>query len=189
MVAKIGSSEIPTDPMPIESGDLMIILKDKEEWTSADSREELVDKMADALSVIPGVSFGFQQPIQMRFNELMTGARQDVAIKVFGEDLDQLTLLSHKISAIVSQVEGTQDLYVEQVTGLSQVVVKIDRDKLYQFNVSIEDVNRTILAAFPGESAGLVYEGEKRFDLVVRLEKDSRQDIDNISNVFVVNRM
>ncbi|MDB5255458.1 MAG: cation efflux protein [Chitinophagaceae bacterium] len=187
VVCKIGSSEIPTDPMPIEAGDLMIILKDKDEWTSADTREELVEKMAKALSDIPGVSFGFQQPIQMRFNELMTGARQDVAVKIFGEDLTQLTYLSKKIAAIIPEVKGTQDLYLEEVIGLPQVVVKIDRDKLYQFNVSVEDVNRTILAAFAGESAGLVYEGEKRFDLVVRLEKDSRQDIDNIRNVFVAN--
>jgi cobalt-zinc-cadmium resistance protein CzcA len=188
VVCKIGSSEIPTDPMPIEAGDLMIILKDKDEWTSADSREELVEKMSVALSDIPGVSFGFQQPIQMRFNELMTGARQDVAVKVFGEDLQQLTLLSRKIAAIIPEVKGSQDLYLEEVIGLPQIAIKIDRDKLYRFNVSVEDINRTILAAFAGESAGLVYEGEKRFDLVVRLEKDSRQEIDNIRNVFIVNR-
>ncbi|MBC7485769.1 MAG: CusA/CzcA family heavy metal efflux RND transporter, partial [Cytophagaceae bacterium] len=188
VVCKIGSSEIPTDPMPIEAGDLMIILKNKDEWTSANTREELVEKMSEALSDIPGVSFGFQQPIQMRFNELMTGARQDVAVKIFGEDLIQLTALSKRIGAIIPQIKGTQDLYLEEVIGLPQVVVKIDRDKLYQFNVSVEDVNRTILAAFAGESAGLVYEGEKRFDLVVRLEKDSRQDIDNIRNVFVANK-
>lgn len=188
VVCKIGSSEIPTDPMPIEAGDLMIILKDKDEWTSADTREELVEKMSEALSDMPGVSFGFQQPIQMRFNELMTGARQDVAVKIFGEDLTQLTALSKRIASIIPKVKGTQDLYLEEVIGLPQVVVKIDRDKLYQFNVSVEDVNRTILAAFAGESAGLVYEGEKRFDLVVRLEKDSRQDIDNIRNVFVANK-
>ncbi|MDB5274509.1 MAG: cation efflux protein [Chitinophagaceae bacterium] len=188
VVAKIGSSEIPTDPMPLESGDLMIILKDKETWTSANSREELVTKMSKELSAIPGVSFGFQQPIQMRFNELMTGARQDVAVKIFGEDLDELTNLSRKIGAIVTEVEGTKDLYLEQMTGLPEVVVKIDRDKLYQFNVSVEDVNRTILAAFAGASAGIVYEGEKRFDLVVRLEKDNRQEIENISTIFVANR-
>ena len=187
VVSKIGSSEIPTDPMPIEACDLMIILKDKDEWTSATTREELVSKMAEELEAIPGVSFGFQQPIQMRFNELMTGARQDVAIKIFGEDLDVLTSLSKKIAAIAPTIQGAQDLYVEQVTGLPQIVAKIDREKLYQFNVSIEDINQAIRASFAGESAGLVYEGEKRFDLVVRLEKDSRQDVSDVSNMYVTN--
>lgn len=187
VVSKIGSSEIPTDPMPIEACDMMIILKDKEEWTSASTREELVSKMAEELEAIPGVSFGFQQPIQMRFNELMTGARQDVAIKIFGEDLDMLTSLSKKIATIAPTIEGAQDLYVEQVTGLPQIVAKIDREKLYQFNVSIEDINKAIRASFAGESAGLVYEGEKRFDLVVRLEKSSRQDVSDVSNMYVTN--
>lgn len=187
VVSKIGAGEIPTDPMPIEACDMMIILKDKEEWTSASTREELVSKMSEELEAIPGVSFGFQQPIQMRFNELMTGARQDVAIKIFGEDLDILTSLSKKIAAIAPTIQGAQDLYVEQVTGLPQIVAKIDREKLYQFNVSIEDINQAIRASFAGESAGLVYEGEKRFDLVVRLEKSSRQDVADVSNMYVTN--
>lgn len=187
VVSKIGAGEIPTDPMPIEACDMMIILKDKEEWTSASTREELVSKMSEELEAIPGVSFGFQQPIQMRFNELMTGARQDVAIKIFGEDLDILTSLSKKIAAIAPTIQGAQDLYVEQVTGLPQIIAKIDREKLYQFNVSIEDINQAIRASFAGESAGLVYEGEKRFDLVVRLEKSSRQDVADVSNMYVTN--
>ena len=187
VVCKIGAGEIPTDPMPIEACDMMIILKDKDEWTSASTREELVSKMSEELEAIPGVSFGFQQPIQMRFNELMTGARQDVAIKIFGEDLDVLTSLSKKIAAIAPTIQGAQDLYVEQVTGLPQIIAKIDREKLYQFNVSIEDINQAIRASFAGESAGLVYEGEKRFDLVVRLEKSSRQDVADVSNLYVTN--
>ena len=187
VVSKIGSSEIPTDPMPIESFDLMIILKDKDEWTSAATREELVDSMSKALEVIPGASFGFQQPIQMRFNELMTGARQDVAVKIFGEDLEMLTTLSRKVAAIAKKVNGAEDLYVEEVTGLPQIVANIDRDKLYQFNVSIQDINQAIRAAFAGEVAGIVYEGEKRFDLVVRLEKESRQDIEDVQNLYVMN--
>jgi cobalt-zinc-cadmium resistance protein CzcA len=113
VVSKIGSSEIPTDPMPIEACDLMIILKDKKEWTQASDREELTEKMAEALEVVPGVTFGFQQPIQMRFNELMTGVRQDVAVKIFGEDLEVLTGLSKAVAGIVSKVEGARDLYVE----------------------------------------------------------------------------
>ena len=187
VVSKIGSSEIPTDPMPIEACDMMIILKNKDEWVSATTREELVSKMSEELEAIPGVSFGFQQPIQMRFNELMTGARQDVAIKIFGEDLDELTALSKKIASIVPSINGAQDLYVEQVTGLPQIVAKIDRDKLYQFNVSIDDINKAIRASFAGESAGLVYEGEKRFDLVVRLEKDSRKDVEDVTDLYITN--
>jgi cobalt-zinc-cadmium resistance protein CzcA len=185
VVGKIGSGEIPTDPMPVEACDIMIVLKDKSEWTSADSREELADKMSEALEAIPGVTFGFQQPIQMRFNELMTGAKQDVVIKVYGEDLDLLTQYANRIGKLSTKVEGVQDLYVEQVSGLPQIVIKFDRDKIAQFGLNIEDVNRVIKTGFAGESAGMVYEGEKRFDLVVRLDKENRQGIDDIKNLFV----
>lgn len=188
VVCKIGSSEIPTDPMPIESCDMMIILKDKDEWTSAHSKEELVEKMAKELEAIPGVTFGFQQPIQMRFNELMTGVRQDVAIKIFGEDLQTLTALSKKISKMIKNTSGAEDIYVEQVTGLPQIVAKINRDKLYQFHVNVDDVNKAVNASFAGLSAGLVYEGEKRYDLVVRLEKQGRATPEDVSNLYVSNR-
>jgi cobalt-zinc-cadmium resistance protein CzcA len=128
VIGKIGSGEIPTDPMPVEACDLMVILKDKSEWTSASTRDELAEKMSEALEVIPGVTFGFQQPIQMRFNELMTGAKQDVVIKVYGEDLDMLTQYATKIGKLSSTVEGAQDLYVEKVTGQQQIVIKFDRN-------------------------------------------------------------
>ena len=185
VIGKIGSSEIPTDPMPVEACDLIIMLKDKSEWTSAESRDELAEKMSKALEVIPGVTFSFQQPIQMRFNELMTGAKQDVVIKVFGEDLDKLTEYANKLGKLSATVEGAQDIYVEQATGQSQIVIKFDRDKIAQFGLNIEDVNRVIKAGFAGESAGLVYEGEKRFDMVVRLEKDNRQNLEDINNLFI----
>jgi cobalt-zinc-cadmium resistance protein CzcA len=185
VIGKIGSSEIPTDPMPVEACDLMIILKDKSEWTSASSREELAEKMQEALGDIPGVTFSFQQPIQMRFNELMTGAKQDVVIKIYGEDLNILTQYAKQIGKLSSTVKGAQDIYVEEMTGQSQIVVKFDRDKIAQFGLNIEDVNQVIKSGFAGESAGFVYEGEKRFDLVVRLEKDNRQNIDDIKNLFV----
>jgi len=164
VIGKVGSSEIPTDPMPVEACDLMIILKDKSEWTSAETRDELAEKMAEALEDIPGVTFGFQQPIQMRFNELMTGARQDVVIKVYGEDLNALTDYANKLGKIASTIEGAQDVYIEQVTGQSQIVVKFDRDKISQFGLNVEDVNQVIKAGFAGDFAGFVYEGEKRFD-------------------------
>ena len=185
VVAKIGSGEIPTDPMPIEACDLMVILKDKKEWTSGKTREELADKMSKALSVIPGVSFGFQQPIQMRFNELMTGARQDVVLKIYGEDLDVLSKYADKMGNIVKTVKGARDLYIEKITGLPQIVVKFDRSKIAKFGLNIADINRTIKTAFAGESAGLVFEGERRFDLVVRLAKSDRKGLDNVKNLYI----
>jgi heavy metal efflux system protein len=185
VIGKIGSGEIPTDPMPVEACDLMIILKDKSEWTSAKTRDELAEKMAEALEDIPGVTFGFQQPIQMRFNELMTGAKQDVVIKVYGENLDALTQYAKQIGKLSSTVNGAQDIYIEEVTGQSQIVIQFDRDKIAQFGLNIEDINKVIKAGFAGESAGYVYEGEKRFDLVVRLEKENRQNLDDIKNLFV----
>ena len=185
VVAKIGSGEIPTDPMPIEACDLMVILKDKKEWTSGKTREELANKMSEALSVIPGVSFGFQQPIQMRFNELMTGARQDVVLKIYGEDLDALSEQAAKVGNIVNTVKGTSDLYVEKVTGLPQIMVKFDRDRIAKFGLNIAEINRTIKTAFAGELAGLVFEGERRFDLVVRLDKANRKGLDDVKNLFI----
>lgn len=185
VVAKIGSSEIPTDPMPIEASDLIIVLKDKSEWKKAQDREELVEKMSEALEEIPGVTFGFQQPIQMRFNELMTGVRQDVAIKIFGEDLDVLTDLSQQIGKVVGTVEGSRDLYLEEVTGLPQIVVKIDRDETAKYGLAIETINQAVNTAFAGQSAGLIFEGEKRFDLTVRLATQNRQSIEDVRNLFI----
>lgn len=185
VVGKIGSSEIPTDPMPIEACDLMVLLKPKAEWKKAHSREELAEKMGVALSDIPGVTFGFQQPIQMRFNELMTGVRQDVAVKIFGEDLEVLADLSDQVARIASTVKGARDLYVEQVTGLPQIVATINRDETAKYGLNISDINQAINTAFAGQSAGLVYEGEKRFDLVVRLGMQSRQNIEDVRNLFI----
>jgi cobalt-zinc-cadmium resistance protein CzcA len=185
VVGKIGSGEIPTDPMPIEACDLMIILKDKKEWTSGKTREELANKMSEALSVIPGVSFGFQQPIQMRFNELMTGARQDVVLKIYGEDLDVLSEQAAKVGGVVNTVKGTSDLYVEEVTGLPQIMVEFDRDKIAKFGLNIAEINRTIETAFAGVSAGLVFEGERRFDLVVRLDKSYRKGLSDVATLFI----
>jgi cobalt-zinc-cadmium resistance protein CzcA len=185
VVGKIGAAEIPTDPMPMESCDLTIILRDKSEWTSAATREELAAKMAEALEAVPGVNFGFSQPIQLRFNELISGVRQDVGIKIFGEDLDQLTRLSQEIGSIVGTVDGAVDPYLEKITGLPQIVVKINRDALARFGISVEAVNETVSAAFAGKTAGLVYENERRFDLVVRLAEQSRQGIEDVRDLYV----
>ncbi len=185
VVNKIGSGEIPTDPMPIEASDMMVILKDKKEWTSAHTREELAERMQQALSVIPGVTFGFQQPIQMRFNELITGAKQDVVLKLYGEDLDVLTDEAAVIGKLIRPVAGVQDLYIEEVTGLPQIQIQFNRDKIAQYGLNIEDINRVIKTAFAGEAAGLVYEGEKRFELVVRLDKEDRKDLSDVRNLYI----
>ncbi|MES2780686.1 MAG: CusA/CzcA family heavy metal efflux RND transporter [Bacteroidota bacterium] len=185
VVSKVGSSEIPTDPMPIEACDLMVILKDKDQWTKAKTPAELADKMAEALKQLPGVNHGFQQPIQMRFNELMTGARQDVVIKVYGEDLNELRRYGDEIAALVPNIDGAKDIYVEKVTGLPQIVVQYKRDQLAKFGVSVSEVNQTINAAFAGQSTGLLYEGEKRFDIVVRLDEGNRQSIDDVRQLYI----
>lgn len=185
VVAKTGSGEIPTDPMPIEASDLMIILKDKKEWTSAKTFNELAEKMGKELEVIPGVTFGFQYPVQMRFNELMTGARQDIVCKIFGEDLDTLASYANKIGKVVQTIDGAEDLYIEAVTGMPQIVINYNRQEIAQYNVSIEQVNQVVNAAFSGQSAGLIYEGEKRFDLVVRMANDKKSDINDVRNLLI----
>lgn len=185
VVGKIGSGEIPTDPMPIEACDLMVILKDKSAWKKTRDKNELANLMTEELEDIPGVTFGFQQPIQMRFNELMTGARQDVVVKVYGEDLDMLTSYSGKVAKIVGTIDGATDLYQENVKGARQILISYDRDALARFGMDIEAINTTINAAFAGKSAGLVYEGEKRFDLVVRLEKELRTSIEDVQKLYV----
>lgn len=185
VVGKTGSGEIPTDPMPIEATDLIVVLRNKDDWTSAESREELANKMNEALSVLPGVVFSFQQPIQMRFNELMTGSKQDVVLKIYGEDLDELSRQARKVGDIVNTVSGAQDLYVEKITGLPQIVVEMDRDAIARYGLNVEDINTVINTAFAGQSAGLVYEGEKRFDLVVRLDKNNRKDINDVKNLYI----
>ena len=185
VVGKIGSAEIPTDPMPIEACDLIVTLKDKSLWTRAETKNELADQMTKELEDIPGVTFGFQQPIQMRFNELMTGARQDVVVKVYGENLDELTGYSKKIAGIINTIDGAADLYLENVKGARQILISYDRDAIARFGLTIEDINTTVNAAFAGQSAGLVYEGEKRFDMVVRLEKKLRSGIEDVKNLYV----
>ncbi|RYC66458.1 CusA/CzcA family heavy metal efflux RND transporter [Spirosoma sordidisoli] len=184
-IGKTGAGEIPTDPMPIEATDLMVILKDRSEWTSATSREELAEKMQEKLNQIPGVSFGFLQPIQMRFSELISGVKQDIAIKLYGEDLKVLADYAARIGRVVGTVPGAEDLYVEQVSGLPQIVVKFDRDALARFGLSIDDANRYLQAAFAGSAAGLVYEGERRYDLVVRLQQQSRQRLEDVQNLLI----
>ncbi|RFS19668.1 CusA/CzcA family heavy metal efflux RND transporter [Chitinophaga silvatica] len=185
VVTKIGSGEIPTDPMPMDASDMMVILKDKKEWTSAATFPELADKMTLALEDVPGITVGFQYPVQMRFNELMTGARQDVVLKIFGENLDTLANNAQKIGKIIETVSGTQNLYVEPILGLPQVVIQYNRALIAQYRLSVADVNKVINTAFAGQSTGLVFEGEKRFDMVVRLNSNARKNLTDIRNLLV----
>lgn len=185
VIGKIGTSEIPLDPMPMEACDLIIVLKDKKEWTSAHSREELASKMQHVLQTLPGVTFGFQQPIQMRFNELMTGARQDVVVKIFGDDMDTLAAKAAAVADLAAKVNGAQDIYLEQVSGLPQVVVRVDRAACSRLGVNVDDVNRTVQAAFAGQSAGLMYENERRFDIVVRMDSTMRHRPEDLGRLFV----
>jgi cobalt-zinc-cadmium resistance protein CzcA len=184
VVSRIGSAEIPTDPMPIEGGDMIIVLKDKSEWTSAKTFPELASKMAaTAQDVMPGVTTGFQYPVQMRFNELMTGAKQDVVCKIFGEDLDKLAAYAEQLGAISKTVDGTADWYIEKVTGMPQIVIEFNRSEIAKYGLNIDDVNRTINAAFAGAAAGQIYEGEKKFDLVVRVGNEGRKNINDVQNL------
>jgi heavy metal efflux system protein len=184
-VCKIGAGEIPTDPTPIETGDYIITLKDKSEWVSAKTREELVGKMEEKLVVLAGVKFEFQQPIAMRFNELMTGSKQDIAIKIFGDDLDTLSQKASDVETIIQTIPGVQDINVEKVTGLAQIQVEYNRDRIAQYGLSIADVNTVLRAAFAGSQAGVVFDDEKRFGLVVRLDKDYRQSLEDIKSLTV----
>jgi heavy metal efflux system protein len=184
-VCKIGAGEIPTDPTPMETGDYIITLKDKSEWVSAKSREELVAKMEEKLVVLAGVKFEFQQPIAMRFNELMTGSKQDIAIKIFGDDLATLAEKASEVEKIIQTISGVQDINVEKVTGLAQIQVEYNRDRLAQYGMSVADVNSVLRTAFAGSQAGVVFDEEKRFGLVVRLDKDYRQSLDDIRNLTV----
>ncbi len=185
VVTKIGSGEIPTDPMPIEAADMMIILKPKSEWTTAHSFNELAEHMSTALRDVPGLSTGFQYPVQMRFNELMTGARQDVVCKIYGDNLDSLVSLAERLGTICSGIDGACDLYVESVGGLPQIVATYNRSALAQYGVSVREVNRCLESAFAGAVAGQVYEQERRFDMVLRLDRDKRQDIEDVRNLLV----
>ncbi len=185
IVGKTGSSEIPTDPMPIDASDMMVILKHKSEWTSAKTYDELMSKMSKELEAVPGVTFGFQYPVAMRFNELMTGARQDVVCKIFGENLDTLAQYAKKLGNISNTVEGARDMYVEAVTGMPQIVIQYNRAAIAQYGLNVSDINKVVNMAFAGQSSGLVYEGEKRFDLVVRLSGEQRKDLQDVQNLLI----
>lgn len=185
VVSRIGAAEVPTDPMSMEETDVIIRLRPKGEWTSAGSKDELADEFKEALSVIPGVDFEFTQPIEMRFNELITGVRADVAIKIFGEDLDLLYQKGLEVQKAIENVEGASDIIVEKITGLPQMTVRFDRQKIAKYGLNIEDLNDLIVTGFAGSTAGTIFEGEKQFDLVLRFDKEHRGDISDLETTTV----
>lgn len=188
VVGKTGTAEVPTDLMSPEQTDVMIILKEKEEWTTTDDYWTLADTMMKALQTIPGVFFESNQPIQMRFNELMTGVRQDIAIKVYGPDLDTLLRYAQRIADVVEHVPGAGPPQVERVSGQPQIVVRPDRERMAALGFDVDELNRTVRAAFAGEPAGLVYENERRFDLVVRADAAARTGINDVRSLYVRGR-
>lgn len=185
VVTRIGSAEIPTDPMPVERADMLIALRPKSEWTSARTTNELMEKMEEALSAVPGMETEMTQPIQMRNNELITGIKQDVAIKIYGEDLDVLTALANNVSNLIKDIKGVTEPTVEKVQGLPQIQIEYDRERLASFGLTVEKANRIMAMTFAGERAGVIYEGEKAFDVVVRMDSEERNDIDAVRNLLI----
>lgn len=185
VVSRIGAAEVPTDPMSMEESDVIITLKPRKQWITADSKDELANAFKQALLVIPGVDYEFTQPIEMRFNELITGTRADLAIKVFGEDLDYLNTTALKIQALVARVDGAADVIVEKTAGLPEMSVTYNRTKLAMYGLNVDDANKVISMAFAGLKAGEIFEGEKRFDLVIRYQKEFRNQIEHLRNTYV----
>lgn len=185
VVTRIGAAEVPTDPMSMQDSDVIVRLKPKSEWTSAESKEELAEKIKEALEVFPGMTLEFTQPIEMRFNELITGVRSDIAIKIFGEDLDILARKGNEIKSLIEGVDGAADISVEKIVGLPQLAVNFKREKIARYGLNIKDVNSIITAGFSGMTTGVIFEGEKRFDLVVRLSDDQRKGIEDLRSLMI----
>ena len=185
IVSRIGAAEVPTDPMSMEEIDMIIKLKPKDEWTDVKTKEELADKFKAALSVIPGIDYEFTQPIEMRFNELITGVRSDIAIKIFGEDLDYISKKATEVKNLIADVPGASDIILEKTSGLPQIKVSYNRSKIAYYGADIENLNTYLASAFGGKIAGVVFEGEKRFDMVMRFDNQNRTDINDIRQLQV----
>lgn len=184
--AKTGTAEIATDPMPPNVTDNFVMLKPRSEWPNPKrSKEDVVSAIEEDLKNIPGNAYEFTQPIQMRFNELISGVRSDVAIKIFGDDMDVLLKTGQQISNVLKEIKGASDVKVEQITGLPVLTVEIDRSQAARYGLNIADIQDTIEIAVGGKSAGQVFEGDRRFDLVVRLPENIRSDIQALENLPV----
>ena len=185
VISKTGAAELATDPMGVDLSDVLIELKPRAEWKTKD-RGELIEKMSHALEDgVPGAVFSFSQPIELRVSELISGVKSDVAIKLFGDDLDTLKSKADEITRIVGRIPGAEDVKAEQVSGLPQLQIKADRAAIARYGINVEDVNALIESLVAGKSAGLVYEGEQRFDLVVRLSEASARDVETIKGMLV----
>jgi cobalt-zinc-cadmium resistance protein CzcA len=185
VVSRIGAAEVPTDPMSMEESDVIVKLIPIDEWTTADNKDELIDTFKEALMYIPGIDYEFTQPIEMRFNELITGVRADLAIKIFGEDLDVLYEKALEVEKVIQNIPGASDISVEKVAGLPQMIVKYDRKKIAKYGLNIADMNKILTMGFAGMTAGTIFEGEKQFDLVVRFDKEHRKNINDLKTTSV----
>ena len=185
VVTRIGAAEIPTDPMSMEESDVIVTLHPPSEWTTVETKDELAEEFKKALTAIPGLDYEFTQPIEMRFNELITGVRADLAIKVIGEDLDVLLQTAEEIESAIQGVEGAADIILEKVDGLPQMKIEYDRAKIAKYGLNVEAINQVVTMGFAGLSAGTVFEGEKQFDLVIRFDKPFRKDIEHIENAAI----
>jgi cobalt-zinc-cadmium resistance protein CzcA len=183
--SRIGVADLPTDPMPMDIADVFVILKPKDQWTKVNNKKELIEEIKEKISIITGINIEFSQPIEMRFNELLTGIREDVAIKLYGDNLEILSDKAQEIVKLIANVEGVAGIKAEAMKGLPQITIRYDRNRLGQYGIDIRDINKLIETAFSGTIAGTIYEGEKMFDLVVRLDEEHRDNIDDIRNIFV----
>ncbi|NEV93151.1 CusA/CzcA family heavy metal efflux RND transporter [Psychroflexus sp. YR1-1] len=185
VVSRIGAAEVPTDPMSMQDADVIVTLIPKSDWRGGMTKTKLAGEIKKALAVFPGMELQFTQPIEMRFNELITGVRSDIAIKIYGEDLDVLAEKGDEIKELIEDVEGAADIFVEKIVGLPQLAVQYNRDKIARYGLNIKDVNAIVAAGFAGKSTGVVFEGQKRFDLVVRLEETQRQGINDLKTLRI----
>ena len=183
--SRVGVANLPMDPMPLDIADIFVILKPKDEWTKADSKKDLLEQVEAKVREVPGVNYGFTQPIEMRFNELLTGIREDVAIKLYGSDLDVLAEKAEEIKGLISGIDGVAGIKAEATKGLPQITINYNRNKLGRYGLNINELNTIVESAFSGGVAGVIYEGERMFDLVVRLDEEHRRNIDDIRNLFV----
>lgn len=182
--AKIGTPEVATDPMPPSVADVFVILKPRQEWPNPNRKKaEVVREMEEAVALIPGNNYEFTQPIQMRFNELISGVRSDLGVKVFGDDMDTLLKFATEVSEVLEKIPGAADVKVEQVTGLPMLTIDINREALSRYGLNVADVQETVEIALAGKTAGQIFEGDRRFQLVVRLPEEDRTDMETIKRI------
>ncbi len=183
--SRIGVSEVPIDPMPMDMADMIIVLRPKEQWKKASTKTELIEKIREKLSVLPGINYVFTQPVEMRFNELLTGIREDIAIKLYGDDLQILAQKASEIASLISGIQGIADIKTEATQGMPQISIRYDRYKLGLYDLDIKTLNTLVASAFAGGNAGFIYEGEKRFDVLVRLDEKHRNDLKNLRELYI----